>query len=420
LERFDKKPDAEQLAILQKEGEAYAELFLTVLKHITDPLTTEYVLTLVDKYLTEDPTLCKAYSKLTTHLTLNPHAILFRNCQNADTLGPRYVNVVGRACHIAGMLMSAKIQPSDSVAQTFVTFMATQLQSTTASPIMTRTCVNNVFYALQMVLRDEKARLSFDENRGTGMLIKLLEARENHHNIQLLYQIVNSLWILSYSKPIAVVIQSELPLLQALVDVLKSVEKDKVLRNSLALLKNLCNTPLPAATATERRKRSAKEYLVDLGLLKVIEHLKTMNMEDEETVADMNWLEENLSKGLQEMSTFDEYRKEVLSNLHDGWTPVHKSVLFWHNNIHRFEDGKYEVVRKLVDIIDHDKKMDDRAVQIALHDIGMFIVHFPKGKKIIEDLKAKSKIMMYLADSNVSDDTRKEALMCVQKMMIYS
>ncbi len=50
----------------------------------------------------------------------------------------------------------------------------------------------------------------------------------------------------------------------------------------------------------------------------------------------------------------------------------------------------------------------------------MFIVHFPKGKKIIEDLKAKSKIMMYLADSNVSDDTRKEALMCVQKMMIYS
>jgi hypothetical protein len=59
-------------------------------------------------------------------------------------------------------------------------------------------------------------------------------------------------------------------------------------------------------------------------------------------------------------------------------------------------------------------------MQIALHDIGMFIVHFPKGKKIIEDLKAKSKIMMYLADSNVSDDTRKEALMCVQKMMIYS
>jgi hypothetical protein len=38
----------------------------------------------------------------------------------------------------------------------------------------------------------------------------------------------------------------------------------------------------------------------------------------------MNWLEENLSKGLQEMSTFDEYRKEVLSNLQDGWTPVHK------------------------------------------------------------------------------------------------
>ena len=100
---------------------------------------------------------------------------------------------------------------------------------------------------------------------------------------------------------------------------------------------------------------------------------------------DMNWLEENLSKGLQEMSTFDEYRKEVLSNLQDGWTPVHKyrslhsrpvgvvrtplrqrlvpiglrcsaadralsptrqsvrrlclrrSVLFWQNNIHRFE-----------------------------------------------------------------------------------
>jgi hypothetical protein len=44
-------------------------------------------------------------------------------------------------------------------------------------------------------------------------LIKLLEARESHHNIQLLYQVVNSLWILSYTKSIALSM-SELPLLQ--------------------------------------------------------------------------------------------------------------------------------------------------------------------------------------------------------------
>ncbi len=45
--------------------------------------------------------------------------------------------------------------------------------------------------------------------------------------------------------------------LQALVDTLKSVDKDKVLRNALALLRNLCSTPQPQTSATERRKRSA-------------------------------------------------------------------------------------------------------------------------------------------------------------------
>ena len=65
-------------------------------------------------------------------------------------------------------------------------------------------------------------------------------------------------------------------------------------------------------------------YMVDVDMLKVLQHVKHMGIEDEETVADITFLEEKLESGLQDMSTFDEYRKEVFSNLVDGWTPVHK------------------------------------------------------------------------------------------------
>jgi V-type H+-transporting ATPase subunit H len=413
LDRFDKQPEDVQMAYFQKEGEAYAELFTTVLRHINDGRVIEYVLTLVDKYLLMEPDLAVHFRPLQENPALSPLNVLFKLLKMQDSLGGRYVNVLSRACHVAGALMNKDVMPAAEDSQKFVAFITETLASRT---MFQRGCVNNVFYALQMVLRSETSRLQFNQLKGPQMLVEFLI--QPAQNIQLLYQICNCLWMLSYTKVIAQGMV-EMTLVQALVNILKTVEKDKVIRMALAILRNLCDVATNDKTESGRKHRGAKEYMVDVDMLKVLQHVKHMGIEDEETVADITFLEEKLESGLQDMSTFDEYRKEVFSNLVDGWTPVHKQQTFWQQNVFKFEERNFEILRHLVEIINPSKGHPERSVNIALHDIGQFITHYPKGKQIIENLKAKAAIMMWLADNASPEDTRKEALLCVQKMMIY-
>jgi V-type H+-transporting ATPase subunit H len=367
----------------------------------------------VDKYLLKDAELAKHFKPLQDHASLNPLNVLFGLLKSQDSMGGRYINVLSRACHVAGALMNKDVMPAAADSQAFVAFVSDTLASGT---MFQKGCVNNVFYCLQMCLRQETARLQFNKAKGPQMLVQFLV--QPAQNIQLLYQICNCLWMLSYTKVIAAGMV-EMTLVQALVNILKTVEKDKVIRMALAILRNLCDVESTAKMESGRKHRGAKEYMVDVDMLKVLQHVNHMGIEDEETVADIAFLQEKLESGLQDMSTFDEYRKEVFSNLVDGWTPVHKSQSFWQQNVFKFEERNFEVLRHLVEIINPSKNHDERAVNIALHDIGQFITHYPKGKQIIENLKAKAAIMMWLADNASPEDTRKEALLCVQKMMIY-
>lgn len=306
-----------------------------------------------------------------------------------------------------------RASPADS--QSFIQFVVDALPK----EALPKHCVNNVFYALQMVLRSETSRMQFHQLKGPEKLVPLLDNKTSQ-NIQLLYQITNCLWMLSYTKVVAegMVAQGS-TLIKALVDILKAIEKDKVIRMSLAVLRNLCDV-VPAETkATGRKARGAKEYMVECDLLKALAHVKHMGIEDEETCADMAFLEDQLETGLQDMSNFDEYRKEVFSNLVDGWTPVHKSQAFWTQNVFKFEEKNFEVLRQLVEIINPTKNQGEQAVQIALHDIGQFITHYPKGKVQVEKLQAKPMIMMCLAAEEKAEETRKQALFCVQKMLMY-
>merc|ERR1711998_397801 len=414
LDRFDKQPEDVQYAYLQKEGETYAELFTTVLKHINDARVTEYILTLVDKYLLKDAELAKHFKPLQDHASLNPLNVLFGLLKSQDSMGGRYINVLSRACHVAGALMNKDVMPAAEDSQKFVAFITETLASRT---MFQRGCVNNVFYALQMVLRSETSRLQFHQLKGPTPLVPFLS--KGTQNIQLLYQVTNCLWMLFYTKSVAETMV-EMLLVKALVDILKTIEKDKVIRMSLAVLRNLCDVVPPETRASGKKVRGAKEYMVECDMLKVLQHVKHMGIEDEETVNDIQFLEEKLESGLLDMSTFDEYRKEVFSGLDDGWTPVHKSQTFWSQNVFKFEEKGFEVLRALVEIINPTKKVDkEQSIQISLHIIGQFITHYPKGKVQVEQLKAKPYIMMCLADEKYAEDTRKEALLCVQKMMIY-
>lgn len=53
-------------------------------------------------------------------------------------------------------------------------------------------------------------------------------------------------------------------------------------------------------------------------------------------------LEASLQVSIKQLSSFDKYKQEVLSGNLD-WTPMHKDVLFWKENISKFEDNDFQV-----------------------------------------------------------------------------
>jgi len=99
--------------------------------------------------------------------------------------------------------------------------------------------------------------------------------------------------------------------------------------------------------------------------------------------------------------TYDEYSSE-LSSGHLSWTPVHESEDFWKENATKLNDKDYEQLklvfpfynlpslfillcvpayRILVRLL---KDSDNPTVlAVAVHDIGQYVKHYERGKKLV-------------------------------------
>ena len=58
-------------------------------------------------------------------------------------------------------------------------------------------------------------------------------------------------------------------------------------------------------------------------------------------------------------------------------------------------------------------------IAVAAHDIGEYIRVYPRGKKAIDALGAKTAIMRHMVDSTDSS-VRYEALVAIQKIMTHN
>jgi len=97
------------------------------------------------------------------------------------------------------------------------------------------------------------------------------------------------------------------------------------------------------------------------------------------------------------------------------WTPVHTEV-FWRENINKFDQKGFALIKQLVLVLDDSK--DEMALEVACYDLGEFARFHPDGKRIIEGWKGKGKLMALLNHQNPG--VRKQALLCVQKMMVQN
>jgi len=193
----------------------------------------------------------------------------------------------------------------------------------------------------------------------------------------------------------------ETTIISSLVDVLKLVTNDKVVRMALSTLRNLLNLS------------SNNEDMIDCDIMKPLDHLSHKNWADADIVEDLTALKEALHKNLAIMSSFDMYRKEILTgNLE--WSPVHRSEKFWRENVHRLEEDNNKLLLVLRELL---KDGHSTQVQsIACFDLGEFARFHPRGKTIIQKLSIKIPLMRLMEDTDT--DVRKHALLAVQKLLV--
>ncbi|KAK3269306.1 hypothetical protein CYMTET_22246, partial [Cymbomonas tetramitiformis] len=104
---------------------------------------------------------------------------------------------------------------------------------------------------------------------------------------------------------------------------------------------------------------------------------------------------------------------EVLSGTLD-WSSMHTDPAFWRENVTKFEEKDCKVLRVLLKLLEVSR--DSRTLAVACHDVGQFMQHHSHGKFIVQELKGKELAMGLMAHAD--PEVQKQALLCVQKLMI--
>lgn len=251
---------------------------------------------------------------------------------------------------------------------------------------------------------------SFSAGRGPTVLASLLD-KDVGVPVQVYYQAVFCLWLLSFVAPqetnsgitdcVSQALE-EAAVPRRLTNVLREVWAEKVVRISLATLRNMLKMSI-----------TLRKEMVGAGLVGALQSLCFRRWNDEDIRDDLGVLAEALESELASMSNFDVYRAEILSGALE-WTPAHRDEMFWRENVEKLERNQQEVLRCMVRLL-HESS-DDTVLAVACNDLAQFIKFHPRGRAIAQSLGVKSRLMELMVSGE--GEVRRYALNCVQVLMI--
>lgn len=425
LKGFDKAPaEVQANLLLGSTGAAHAQTFLSVLKNITKEDTVQYTLALIHKLLEANEEHAALFH---TAGDADPYSALLKLLQNQDALTQELAcrtlvrllvarpdkAAVERVAAVAAVgessshatapaaVLELPPGPTADVLGAFIAWLCQQLKAT--PPGAASRMPRLVVWALAKLLAERTLRHVFMRAGGPPTLVPLLAlSASSPANIQLVYETTLCVWLLSFV-PAAAEALVAAKVLPALLDLAKAISKEKVIRMVVMSLKNILlieGCPYGSEMA-------------DLNVLKVVALLQQGNWADEELVAALATLEADLVASVRESSTFEKYRKEVLSGTLD-WSPIHTDAGFWRENITKFDQQNHQVLRVLLKLMEVSR--EPRTLAVACHDLSQFVQRHPHGKHVVQELGGKELAMGLLAHTD--PEVQKQALLCVQKLMI--
>ncbi|KAF7142438.1 hypothetical protein RHSIM_Rhsim05G0022700 [Rhododendron simsii] len=289
-----------------------------------------------------------------------------------------------------------QLTTTDDVLKGLVEWLCSQLKKPSHPSRAIPTAIN----CLATLLKEPMVRSLFVQADGVKLLIPLILPASTQQSMQLLYETCLCLWLLSFYEP-AIEYLATSRALARLIEVVKGSTKEKVVRVAVLTLRNL----LPKGTFGSQ--------MVDLGLPQIVQSLKAQAWSDEDLLEALNQLEDGLRDNIKQMSSFDKYKQEVLLG-HLDWSPMHKDPIFWRENITKFEENDFQILRVLITILDTSR--DPRALAVDCFDLSQFIQYHPAGRVIVTDLKAKDRVMKLMNHENA--EVTKNALLCIQRLFL--
>ncbi|KAG5389745.1 hypothetical protein IGI04_031286 [Brassica rapa subsp. trilocularis] len=389
LRRYDKKHESARAQLLNEDGPAYVQLFVTILRDIFKEETVEYVLALVYEMLSANPTRAQLF-----HDQSLAHEDTYEPFLRLLSKGNWFIQE--KSCKILAWIISSRskagaiangeasgskkhITTIDDLLSGLVEWLCAQLRRpshpTRGAPV--------AISCLSTLLKEPVVRSSFVQAMGSFCHNVTVTNSCDLYALdqQLLYETCLCIWLLSYLATSRT--------MQRLTEVVKSSTKENVVRVVILTFRNL----LPKGTFGAQ--------MVDLGLPHIIHSLKTQAWSDEVrqvqyksdycfSLADLqdalNQLEEGLKDKIRKLSSFDKYKQEVLLG-HLDWTPMHKEANLWRENVTSFEENDFQILRVLLTIL--DTSSDLRSLSVACYDLSQFIQYHAAGRVIVTDLKAK-------------------------------
>lgn len=255
-------------------------------------------------------------------------------------------------------------------------------------------------------------------------LIDALAKKPNASNLQLLYNTLLLVWVLSFSAPINKVLVHNFPgLIGNLLTISKDGIKLKVVRVAISTLKNfvsVCNSN------TEQFSVIKLVLFHDgLSVIRVVQTRKfASNGSDEELSGDLSYLSETLQEVVtNKLSSLDEYMVEIENPNLLSWTsPTHKSSDFWQENAAKFKENSYALVKRLLAILSsEDPSLSVASKVIILNDLqqlirvlGADMINFINSEK---HGQYKLLIMTFLENSSGDNELKYEALRTIQYLV---
>lgn len=390
IERYDNKDEGQQRIMIEEQGDELALLFLNLATALTATDTLQYLLVLISDMLDCNEDNKDYYLRCAETNTSMPHGPFLSLVDRPDDF------IRSKSLQIlTTFAVMAPMGPDET--EKLAVWLETQLGAPSEGPI------EPVIMALSGILRLEDYRLAFFKKKRavTGLLNVLTQSP----NFQMQYEILFCLWLLTFNHQIASVIQKHDRIISPMIKKLKAETPKKVVRISVAVLKNL-------AVHDTEEKDNLRAIVSAKGLEMVTEQ-SARPFDDEDLTEDLEFLREKLQATVEDMTTFSLFVAELNNGVLE-WGPTHTSPAFWSENAEKLNENNFEHLRNLLAIL--ETSVDETSVAIAAHDVGEYVRVCPSGKRIIDKLDGKHSLMKLVGSSN--EMVRQEALLATQKLML--